>query len=194
MGHSTCRQAIIEVCRVLYFVLAPEYLKLPSTPEQWRQISVEFDRQWDFPHCIGALDGKHVRIACPDNSGSEYINYKGYFSIVLMAMCDARYVLWIRKKFGARLTVLHPLQLSIYRHRCWRVRKRGRSGNFCVLHASDSAKQWATRLAEPRTTSNVRQSDPLRHRWGWGVPSQTQYYAAIPGKKRWCFGFEEKDL
>ena len=60
-------------------------------PEKWLQISREFNIQWQCPNCIGAIDGKHVRIKSPPNSGSEFYNYKGYFSIVLLAVCDANY-------------------------------------------------------------------------------------------------------
>ena len=46
---------------------------------------------WQFPNCIGAADGKDIAIIHPSDSGSDFCNYKGFFSIVLLAIVDYEY-------------------------------------------------------------------------------------------------------
>lgn len=74
----------------LWTVLAPVYLKVPSG-DDWKLWASQFENRWNLPHCAGAIDGKHVVIKAPANSGSQFFNYKKTFSIVLFAMCNADY-------------------------------------------------------------------------------------------------------
>jgi hypothetical protein len=62
---------------------------MPTSDAEWKQIADQFETLWQFPMCIGAIDGKHISIQCPNNSGSYYYNYKHTYSIVLMAVADA---------------------------------------------------------------------------------------------------------
>ncbi|XP_070390950.1 uncharacterized protein [Dermacentor albipictus] len=87
---STCRVVIHHTCKVLWRHLQSLYLPEPELA-QWQNIAEKFSRRWNFPNCIGAVDGKHIQIKAPPNSGSKYFNYKGTFSIVLMAIVDASY-------------------------------------------------------------------------------------------------------
>ena len=90
MGVSTCHTCIYDTLDAIWTVLAPIHMPVP-TEEMWRESEREFHHRWNFPNCIAALDGKHVNITCPRNTGSMYYNYKGRFSTVLLAAVDAFY-------------------------------------------------------------------------------------------------------
>nr|XP_022902634.1 protein ALP1-like [Onthophagus taurus]XP_022911228.1 protein ALP1-like [Onthophagus taurus] len=66
------------------------YLPEPTT-EIWEQSAKGFREKWQFPNCIGAIDGRHVTIKCPNRTGSNYFCYLNKFSIVLMAIVDPYY-------------------------------------------------------------------------------------------------------
>ncbi|XP_050066051.1 uncharacterized protein LOC126555601 [Aphis gossypii] len=77
-----------ETCEVIWTTLQSEKMPEPSK-EMWLEISKVFFEKTNFPNCVGAVDGKHIRCRNPDNSGSLFFNYKKYFSLVLMAVVDA---------------------------------------------------------------------------------------------------------
>lgn len=90
VGEFTVREVVKEVCLVLIKVLQPLYLSLP-TEEDWKKCQHGYWKRWNIPNCVGSVDGKHVRLRCPPNSGSLYYNYKKFYSIVLLAVADHLY-------------------------------------------------------------------------------------------------------
>lgn len=65
------------------------FFQFPKTTDEWLKVASDFEEKWQFPHCLGAIDGKHVQIVPPKDSGSYYFNYKKTHSIVLMAIANA---------------------------------------------------------------------------------------------------------
>lgn len=92
MGASTVGKIISETVVALWEELQPEHMSIPTT-DIFQKIAEDFYNTWNFPHVIGAIDGKHVRIICPKKSGSMFFNYKKYFSVVLQGVVDANYKL-----------------------------------------------------------------------------------------------------
>nr|CAI5847185.1 unnamed protein product [Callosobruchus analis] len=90
IGASTAGKIVAETTTVLWDELQPFHMPVPAK-EDFQTISDCFEKVWNFPHCTGAIDGKHVRINCPKNSGSMYYNYKSFYSVVLQGVADANY-------------------------------------------------------------------------------------------------------
>ena len=67
-GVSTARQIILHVCITIWDVLVPIYMPM-SWKDKWKSTADDFYGRWNFPNCIGAIDGKHIMIQCPSTQG-----------------------------------------------------------------------------------------------------------------------------
>jgi hypothetical protein len=89
LGFNTVRNIVREVCEAIWEILGPRVMP-PPTDDMWKEVSQRYKYMWNFPNCVGAIDGKHTNIRGPIGGGSAYYNYKGTNSIVLFALVDAK--------------------------------------------------------------------------------------------------------
>ncbi|XP_060531482.1 uncharacterized protein LOC132705066 [Cylas formicarius] len=68
ISPQALRQIILETCRVF-----------PQSEEDWKAIVKQLEQRSNFPHCLGAVDGKHVNIVPSPGGGSYFFNYRAWF-------------------------------------------------------------------------------------------------------------------
>ena len=74
LGASTICDIIHDTCLAIWDSLNETYLQPSRTTDDWKKIAQDFSCIWDLPHCVGAIDGKHVAIKSPLNNRSLYIS------------------------------------------------------------------------------------------------------------------------
>uniref|UniRef100_A0A8C3T5Y6 DDE Tnp4 domain-containing protein n=1 Tax=Chelydra serpentina TaxID=8475 RepID=A0A8C3T5Y6_CHESE len=83
VGKSTVGVAVMQVAHAIVDLLLPKVVTLGDV-----QVIIDGFAVMGFPNCGGAIDGTHIPILGPEHQGSQYINRKGYFSMVLQALVD----------------------------------------------------------------------------------------------------------
>lgn len=61
VGRSTAGVIIKDTLQAINKRLRPLVMPEPTT-ESWLFSAEGFWKRWNFPHCIGALDGKHINV------------------------------------------------------------------------------------------------------------------------------------
>ncbi|XP_068212697.1 uncharacterized protein [Palaemon carinicauda] len=88
---STICKFIAEVFKAIIAVYKDEVLRCPKTEEEWKEVAARFSSRRNYQNCLGAVDGKNIAMMKPPNAGSYYYSFKGFHSIILMAVADATY-------------------------------------------------------------------------------------------------------
>ncbi|XP_061464216.1 uncharacterized protein LOC133376326 [Rhineura floridana] len=83
LGKSTVGDIVVEVCLAIEHVLLSRTVNIGNHQE----VMDGFMRM-GFPQVIGVVDGCHIPIMAPAGQGKEYINCKGFYSILLQGTCD----------------------------------------------------------------------------------------------------------
>ena len=91
ISERTISYIIEQVTKAIAHYVGKYYIKTPSSQQQWLEISEIFNSRWNFPNCIGAVEGKHELITPPPGTGSEFFNYKKTFSVILLAVAGPEY-------------------------------------------------------------------------------------------------------
>ncbi|KAK7110133.1 hypothetical protein V1264_014058 [Littorina saxatilis] len=60
--HNTISLAVREVCQAIVDEYLDEVMPLPTDAGDWQEIVDGFKEKWNFPHTLGALDGKHIGV------------------------------------------------------------------------------------------------------------------------------------
>ena len=120
ISRQSISSIVYETSRALYQVLAPEFLKVPSTEREWQILADKFESRWNFPHGIGAIDGKRVIIQDsnskrPPSNAIKCIHI-GRFHCILKVRSFGKTSLYV--DVSALQTIISRIQLS-HAHSTW---------------------------------------------------------------------------
>ncbi|XP_037951571.1 uncharacterized protein LOC119682257 [Teleopsis dalmanni] len=80
-----------EFCSEVWRVMAPQYLSADFLTEEKLEKCVKGFKKIGFPQCFGAIGGCHIEIKPTKKDALDYFNYKGWYSMVLLALVDCRH-------------------------------------------------------------------------------------------------------
>ena len=63
--RNTISKVVREVCKAIQEEYLDEQMTCPTTEEEWRRIADDWLQNWNFPHTVGAIDGKHLACKVP---------------------------------------------------------------------------------------------------------------------------------
>jgi len=76
MGISTISGIVNGVFVVVFGEFYSRSVSPAPSTERLLEVAKKFEERANFPHCIGSVYGKHIRLIKPKDSGSLHFNYR----------------------------------------------------------------------------------------------------------------------
>ena len=88
VARSTVSVIVSQVCKALTFNVGPNYISLPKTEEEMRELVVKFESRHGFPQAFGCVDGTHIPIQQPLENSHDFYSYKMKYTLNVQGICD----------------------------------------------------------------------------------------------------------
>ncbi|KAK0135645.1 putative nuclease HARBI1 [Merluccius polli] len=88
VSQSSAHRCVVEVLQTLC-TMVPTFINWFTECEKL-SVSAAFRAMCGIENIIGAIDGCHIKLQRPPVRGGDYLNRKGYYSIVLQGIVDSR--------------------------------------------------------------------------------------------------------
>lgn len=117
ISTSTVFRCVRRVSRALCDIRS-KIIRWKDIENQW-EISEAVEARTQIPHVIGFIDRTHIRLSFSPSDDNSYINWKGYPSVILQLVVDARliihdcYVGWPGSTHDARVYGNSPIYTSL---------------------------------------------------------------------------------
>ena len=83
VGKSSVCGIVKQVCEVIVRILLPRFIYIRLNRQEVQDNINGFESRAGFPQVVGAVDGCHVPIIGPQQSPDNYINRKGFYSLIV---------------------------------------------------------------------------------------------------------------
>jgi len=141
ISEAHVRRTVKMVTRAIFRSLSSKLIKFPTTEAGRQVISSVFELRSGIPGVLGAIDCTHIRVSPKANEQGSYINRKGYYSLVVSAVCDYRgYFMSVHTGYPGKMSDSKALQLSDLWESAWAM--FGQFGYFLYGDAGYPLKLW----------------------------------------------------
>ncbi|XP_049579200.1 uncharacterized protein zgc:113227 [Syngnathus scovelli] len=93
VSKTTVCRCLREFCSAACALLLPCHIRFPD-PEMLAETAADIEARWGLPRCVGAINGSHIPIIAPQEKHRDFINARGWHSIILQGVVDGKGLFW----------------------------------------------------------------------------------------------------